>query len=357
MNKNITYPEIYLSKEIEMAMSGKPQLPEEPKAPLKPVVPSNPGEYDSGGNRGCFLFVLIGGIVTFFAVMSSDFENKGSLILPGIGFIACAFFLFKTTSWDKESHEKKKEEYNKMKNNISSLELQYQKDYSEYLKRKNAYDSEVKTITSNENIVSYRQNHIESWLEEREDPDYLICDEMDDVKKGASENYFFELLSKHFDEVYSDVKVPVGNTAYYPDFLLIVDSLFIDIEIDEPYAGNDGTPIHYYTSDYGLVESIDEDRNNYMTDSGFEVIRFSEEQIFLHSDECINYIKNVVNCIKSADKNIQCDQDFMLNKWTKEQASRLAYQRFRNTYVPLQYQRYIAQEDSRSYSEMRSEIE
>ena len=163
-------------------------------------------------------------------------------------------------------------------------------------------------------------------------------------------------MSSNFDEVYADACIPVGEKYYYPDILLVVGSLYIDIEIDEPYAGNDGTPIHYYTSNYGLSISVDHERNDYFTECGFEVIRFSEEQVFLHSDDCIDFIKKFVKNIMSTNGDLTCNPNFVLTKWTKVQASRLAYQRFRNTYVPSHLQSSINRENQRSYYEIRSEI-
>lgn len=90
--KIITYPGMYFSENVSCLLNKKPQLPQSPIEPVKPVIPSDPGEYDSGGNRSCFLFA---GIVIFIAIVSSDMDNKGSMILPMLGVLACSFFLFK----------------------------------------------------------------------------------------------------------------------------------------------------------------------------------------------------------------------------------------------------------------------
>ena len=43
-------------------------------------------------------------------------------------------------------------------------------------------------------------------------------------------------------------------------------------------------------------------------------------------------------------------------KWTKEEANKMAYKRFRNSYVPAKYHDMIDKEDRRSYEEFRDEF-
>lgn len=130
------YPEVYSSAHVRRILCEKPQLPQAPIEPTKPVMPSDPGEYNSGGNRGCSLFAVIAGIVIFIAIMSSDMDNKGSIILPMIGFIALSFFLFKTTTWDKEEHEQKKKNYENTRRNFSQLMKSYNEELAVYQESK-----------------------------------------------------------------------------------------------------------------------------------------------------------------------------------------------------------------------------
>lgn len=71
-----------------------------------------------------------------------------------------------------------------------------------------------------------------------------------------------------------------------------------------------------------------------MINQGWEVIRFSEEQIFLYTQECIQVIENFINAIKEGKGQFEIPPSMVIPKWTKEQAFKLAYQRYRNTYVP-----------------------
>lgn len=191
-----------------------------------------------------------------------------------------------------------------------------------------------------------------AWISDRVIPDFENAENAD-IKRGVSEGFFYDLLGNEFLEVYNDASVPAWNSFYYPDLLICEKGLYIDVEIDEPYAGNDGTPIHYVDTKYGICTSVDEERNDYFTSQGFEVIRFSEEQIFLHPQECINIIKEYVSSVLSGCKpNIE-QNSIILGKWTKEQASKWAYQRFRNTYVPVGLQSSITNEGNKTYDELR----
>lgn len=350
--KTITYPEIYSSENVIRILSKKPQLPQAPIEPVKPIMPSDPGEYDSGGNRGCSLFVVIAGVIIFFVVMSSDKEHKVSIILPLIGIIALSFFMFKTTTWDKESHEQKRKNYENIKRNFSLLMESYNKNLTVYQEAKNRYDIIVRQLQSEQNISKYRKELISAWINNRVNP-YFECGESIDVKRGVSEDFFYNLLCEVFSDMHNNACVPVGKSFYYPDFLIYEKGLLIDIEIDEPYAGNDGTAIHYVDNKYGICTSIDEERNDYFTSHGFEVIRFSEEQIFLHTQECINVINKYVSSVLSGCKPKIEQKNFVLEKWTKDQASKWAYQRFRNTYVPVELQSSITNEGIKTYDELR----
>lgn len=356
MKTNHSYPEYYFSKQVQDLFSLSPQLPNEPIAPCEPKKPINPGETDNS-NYGCFIFMFIGAIVGFIAILSSGRDDIAGFILPGIVVIALTFFLVKTSQWDKEGHEKKQEEYKRAIQEYPHLLEKYQEEYDEYLVKKNIYDNQVKRLTSNSHVKTIRKKAIAQWMSKHSRPDFTTCDSKDIVKKGLSESIFVEELRCWGYSVYTNRKIAVGSKYYYPDILIEEDGLYIDIEIDEPYVGNDGTPIHYLETNYGILESVDVKRNEFIAKSGFEIIRFSEEQIFLHTDECLDFIRAFIESIKEARPSVDIEADFIVKKWTKEQAFKLAYQRFRNTYVPYDMQQFITKESYKSYEELRREIE
>lgn len=346
-----SYPEIYFSRSITRHLSAMPPIPEAPKVPDKPVVPQDPGSFNGNG-QGCSIFMLISGIIALIVTLSSDIDEKVLAVLGLLGLIAFSWFLVMTGKWDRESHEEKKEEYNRIMNSMPALESKYQEEYSTYLRQKRKYDMKVKMIQSETSVRQYRKDRVAQWLESRSKPDYTKCDSNDEIKKGLSEEYFSKYLEDYFSEIYTAVKVPVvGDNAYYPDILLVTDSLYIDIEIDEPYVGSDGTPIHYYSTKYGVPKIVDEDRNKYMTDHGFEVIRFSEEQIFRYPEECVDYIVDFVNGVTSGLDKI-APFEHVVRKWSIEESAKLAYKHYRATYVPPRFRKLIERAESKNLMEI-----
>lgn len=356
MSSKYSYPEFYYSERVRDLLSSKPALPLAPTPPSEPLKPVDPGEYDSGGNLGCLLVMLVASIILFIAGMSSDIENKGSMIIPGIIPILFSFFLLKTTRWDKEGHEKEKRNYSKALQDYPLLQAQYQKDYEEYLKQKEAYDRRVQSLLTKTNILRFRKSIIQDWKSTRSLPKFQPCKGTDLIKKGVSEHYFAEALKRSGFEVHTNQKIPAEYMYYYPDFLVVKDNIYIDIEIDEPYSGQDGTPIHYLEIKGGIKKSVDSERNNYLTEKGFEVIRFSEDQVILRPQECINFITLFIKNINNGSKSMSCPEEFKSKKWTKEEASQMAYQRFRNTYLPINLQNSISSEGSYYYSDSHTEL-
>src|SRR5690606_25978332 len=92
--------------------------------------------------------------------------------------------------------------------------------------------------------------------------------------KGATEDFFLTFLSNNISEnIFTDLTLDYSSVqkrfSYKPDFIIEVKelNLFIDIEIDEPYVGSNGSPIHFKKSNDNL-------RNNFFIDNKWIVIRF-----------------------------------------------------------------------------------
>jgi very-short-patch-repair endonuclease len=66
-------------------------------------------------------------------------------------------------------------------------------------------------------------------------------------------------------------------------------NIFIDIEIDEPYSFEERKPIHFDDSDC--------ERDKYFAESGFIVIRFTEDQIIDNTYQCYFIIKKCISKI------------------------------------------------------------
>ncbi len=105
--------------------------------------------------------------------------------------------------------------------------------------------------------------------------------------RGRSEERFYDYLVRHFGRAFIRKSMQLGDfeLPYAPDFCWIDESagLHIDIEIDEPYVANTLEAIHY--------KGADTDRNDYFTQQGWLVIRFSEEQIVKYPEACCEQIE------------------------------------------------------------------
>lgn len=350
----MTYPEIYPSNMISGTLNALPDLPSKPQPPVAPTRPTDPGEYESGGNRGCFMFMIIGAIILFCTVVSSENENKGYLIILSIILFFLSFFLFKTTSWDKNNHDDKKKQYKIDIAAFPSKQKKFEAELARYNTELSSFETTVENLTNNRSLKFFRAAKIKHLLS---NPNRVILQKIspdDMVKKGASEDFFVDVLMKNGLNVITEYKLPVGNIFYYPDIIIEKNGLYIDVEIDEPYAGNDGTPIHYLKN---RNYSIDRERNDYFNRKGIEVIRFSEEQIFRQPEICVQVILDYIESTLRGEKYELPHYDhFFIEKWSRDESMKMAYRRFRKTYIPYEYQQNIDKEEQRSYEDIMAEI-
>lgn len=126
------------------------------------------------------------------------------------------------------------------------------------------------------------------------------------------------------------IQIPHWSIPYEPDIVLFDDdlNLYIDIEIDEPYDGYSRLITH-------SIEGKDNIRNTFFKESGWIVIRFSEKQVHLQEEECIDTIRQVVNTIRSKGK----PQPLSIIKevrWGRRQAIKWEKERYREKYLGIQ---------------------
>lgn len=141
-------------------------------------------------------------------------------------------------------------------------------------------------------------------------------------QKGYKENDFFKEIKNQITgvELTNNVHmvIPSFNKPYEPDIVLFDKNLnlYIDIEIDEPYDGYYRYPTHCTN----IEEEVKQDnvRDLFFTESGWIVIRFTEKQVHCQSNDCISYIKNVLNSIFNRDfiNNANCEKE---NQWDYNQ--------------------------------------
>lgn len=327
------YPECYLSKDIEHLLSEKPKLPQKPVAPIepkKPVRPVTSTEHHIGRSVACAL-----GVIGIWGVLLLNVKLLHELILPMVllTFFVFAYLMGTIDSW--KSEREKLEEYEKSANTYPSLLKKYNAEKDKYLVEKGEYDNCRAQVHSEEKITQFRSESISKYRREREAPIFSSREMSDNVQKGISEDYFYNLLKKEFD-VKRNIRIPAGECFYYPDILLVHDGLYVDIEIDEPYVGNEKSVIHYLNgNDYYILPSVDHYRNEYLSDNGWEIIRFSEEQVFLFPKECVCFVKYFLNTIGSGKTpGTEINMYFYNPKWTKDYAQQLANNDYRNSYIP-----------------------
>ncbi|MBO3098287.1 hypothetical protein [Gelidibacter pelagius] len=151
--------------------------------------------------------------------------------------------------------------------------------------------------------------------------------------KGYKEQDFYEAICAkiHDMEIAMDLHmvIPFYNKPYEPDIVLIDKNinLYIDIEIDEPYDGYYRFPTH--------EEEKDDTRDLFFTESGWVVIRFTERQVHLQEQECIAFITDVINSIRSY-KLEQLSTCASEPQWSYQQAVRWQKDNYRERYLGIE---------------------
>ena len=148
--------------------------------------------------------------------------------------------------------------------------------------------------------------------------------------RGPKEKIFEQAIIKHFGEFYTvsgQTRINTGslNKPFELDISLINkidDQICINVEIDEPYKPFARTVMH--------CKGDDVLRDEYFTDRGWVVLRFSERQIHSDEDGCLKCIAEVLNLIdtdfkmpeslKSLDivQSDACWSIFQAQRWEKE---------------------------------------
>ena len=355
----INYPEIYLSNKIKKLICSTPDLPEKPKEPIVPILPQKP---DKPQRSGCLFLSGPIAILGLVLVFSGNIDVDGdaiTMVILAISLILMTPIMIAIHRSDKEKYEEELLKYKDYVEEYPSLIAEYEQKKEEYSYRLKEYNVQIAKLTSDAYLQNFHRTLINDYLFFRtvfgdDIPKFLCCTNEDAVKIGASEMFFRRILEEHGFTIHVDKKIEAGSKFYYPDILIEKCGLYIDVEIDEPYSGDDGTPIHYLDK-YG--QSIDEKRNACFISQGFEIIRFAEEQIFLYPEDCVTIINKFIDLILEGNDFDSISTDIAVKKWTIEEAHKFAYRQFRKTYIPMQYKKYIDKENLQSYSELREQIE
>lgn len=201
---------------------------------------------------------------------------------------------------------------------------EFYKKINEYNRAKDIYEETFSIFNSKTFQNNYTYNKL---LAEAETIKNLVLRRAtistnESPKKGITEDFFLNFINgtKEFT-IYNSLSVGF----YYPDLLLLHNesNILFDIEIDEPYTFDDRVPIHY--------GDIDDIRNNYYTDIGFFVLRFSEDQIVNTPLACYNLIIDCINHVKDSKSELEfCQNSSNYNNikskaWNYEDAFNMAF--------------------------------
>ncbi len=115
-----------------------------------------------------------------------------------------------------------------------------------------------------------------------------------DSQIGKSE----KILNAHLVECFGQSKIfwnsrEIGYKR--PDFIFedVSNTVYIAIEIDEPYIYKTRTPIHYYGNDE------DAEKERIYKANGWTLIRFSEYQVVNYPNECCKFLAQVIDYLQA----------------------------------------------------------
>lgn len=302
------YPELFLSPLAYDCLSSYPPAP---KMPARPDY-IEPSSYQSEGRLLKGIYWLLAGILCPIGAAKSG-ESSFMIYFSLIVFNAIAIYYFVKHFKSKNAFIKYIEKENSIK------EKRYQNQLTEY-------NWQIKRTKTEEYIKEYRRKMASCFFTRSISSGLIPCCDDDIVKKGPAEEFLANALKESYT-ILTDKKIRINRSFYYPDIVIVKGGMYIDVEIDEPYS-NEGIPIHYQ-EDKG-----DKMRNEFFTENGWEVIRFSEKQVFNNTKECISFIGKYITSIQKCSSTISIDEAFIDPKCTRAEALSLAKLDYRSFYLP-----------------------
>ena len=286
-------------------------------------------------NLGCWGILIII-LVLIYLINISLIEDRevGAFItllwVPNLLYFAYKFGAFNYVNGSKKVKLSKTE----LNQNITEAQLKYEKDLQLYREAESIYQAnfEKYKFQQRSNMI-----YIEPLLDEiiwrllgkfRTTVDTNIARAIDSPQRGRSENILFERLM----EIYSKyIKIDMQVGSFFPDICIIIPHIIsIDIEIDEPYAIGTKKETHYRGCG-------DEMRNDFFTNNGWYVLRFSEEQVITQTDKCVQIVTKLINYVRFGHFDTFKDLYSLIKQistpiWSKEQARLLAIKNSREKY-------------------------
>lgn len=270
---------------------------------------------------GFFIFAGVGlfclFLTNFIPVSSENWKAYWYPSILGSGIIGGILVIVLSLKEKKNERERKR--------------TQDEENYKHYSSELEKYNKLVKGVLSNEFQEKEKEKRCLEDSESNRKSIFKSLEILEDeeIKKGVTEDFYYKFLVaySHY-KVYKSIKF----SFYYPDLILLKNNLVIAIEIDEPYSFDSKEPIHY--------EDSDKARDNYFVNSGFILIRFTENQILTHPEECLELINEIVEYCLSLKKYSKTSTYAQIEEkvLTYEEAFDLAYNNSRNG-IPVKIQR------------------
>lgn len=303
--KNSFYPILLMNDELENSLHfnhfEKPQKPEFTK--IKPEKPNSFLFY--------FLFLMIGVLIFIY------FKKPLGLIIIVLGIA------FMYTNPLKKNYITKYEDYQKNKRNFDNQFKKYKNEIS---------------LNEEDFLLLKNKEKITSLLRKTK---YTIGN---DYIKGISHSFFLEKLLLNFGSKINQSKGILESVTklnndfqyktnssfrpYISDFAYVNDEigLVILIEIDEPYTIQNREPIHLN----------DNDRNSFFLELNWIIIRFSEEQILNNTNECCEFISQVILKFEQPSKKFNLYNPLpIIAKWNQFDIYRLINSNYRENYLKM----------------------
>lgn len=371
--------------EIYNAIPPLRNIPIRPNEPIRPIYfeepkyspPIKPTKDESPNYKTSLIVMTISGFILYELV---DLKTKNMpsilIIIAGLVFLVSLFSIYalysdnskKLEFFEKlmkqyleevqtyklmfpESLKKWKESYDLINEKYTkNLEVYQSIALPNYEQELNNYNIEKLRIQTINNLVTYRSLLLEDFV--FASSDFYPHPTANRLSKGVTESSFFDKLlneanlGKCFINVTPNQNI---DNSYLPDITLELNSgIKIDIEIDEPYIGLNGKPIHYLNNDYDLR------RDASFLNKRWIVVRFAEQQIVQHGENCIKVLYNLKKALEDFT-NPLIDSNFIgdlqpIRHWTRDEAHAFAFRRLRNDYLNIELRENLILEQEEQYT-------
>jgi very-short-patch-repair endonuclease len=273
---------------------------------------------------------------------NEDFSGNIIIVIFVFSFIACfrdpifyipiwslALFLVILFYSQKSKEENKK--YNFLSYSIKQRNEKLRLEYENMIVNKNIFKGISLLNTDNE------RKRILMLKAKNKSLDIKIS-QTNFNRIGYTENVFFKILTEHFGAhlINNNLKI----NGYTPDFVYMDEnkSIFLIIEIDEPYIIDTREPIHY--------EDIDDLRNESFLEINYSILRFAEIQIFKEPQNCLKTIQSAINLLENKTTEfINFNEE--VKKWTYEESKIWSKENFRENYLGIK--KFITNSNNKRY--------